>query len=434
MKTTLHQLPKNTAELIIELTEDEVRPYLNRAAERLSRTRPVPGFRPGKASYAVMEKAVGSDVLHHEAAEAIIRETYPKGVAEHTLTTVGAPDIALLKIAPGNPFLYKATVALLPDVTLGEYRGLKVRKRAVTVPDEEVEKLLNELRQTRSKETLVSRPAQMQDKVEIDFAGSRDGVSLEGATSKMHPLVLGSKQFIPGFEEEILGMRPSEKKQFTLRFPKDYHETALANQQVTFDVTLHAVYQVELPALDDAFAKSVGNFPSLAMLREQLKKNLIANKGQKERERHELAMLDAIVEISSFGELPDRLVDDEAQKMIDELHQNIEEQGMEFSKYLESIKKTADELKAEFRPRAEKRVRTALVTRAIAQKEQISVSDDEVKKEVEETRKLYNGNEQVEQNLRSPEYARYLLNVLTTKRVTEFLDDLIGIEEEAAKT
>ena len=431
MTTTINRLPKNTVELTFELTEDDLRPYLNRAAERLSRTRPIPGFRPGKAPYSVMEQAVGSDVLYHEAAESVVRETFPKGVAEHKLTTVGSPDIALLKIAPGNPFVYKATVALLPEVTLGDYRGLTVHKRRVTVADEELEKLLGDLRQVRSKETLVARPAHEHDKVEIDFVGSRDGVPIDGATSTMHPLVLGTKQFIPGFEESIIGMKANEKKQFSVRFPKDYHEAALADQPVTFDVTLRAVYQVDLPELDDLFAKSVGSFSSLAALKDQLKKNLLADKERKERERYELAMLDAIVEISTFGDIPDRLLEGEAQKMLEELRQSLEERGMEFSKYLETLKKTEDDLKAEFRPRAERRVRTALVTRAVAKKEHISVNENDVKKEVADTQKLYQGNDEVEQNLRSPEYARYLENVLTTKRVTEFLDDLIGVEENA---
>ncbi|MFH1171897.1 MAG: trigger factor [bacterium] len=429
MKNAVHHLQKNTVEITVELSPEEVRPHLQQVAEHISRHRSIPGFRPGKAPVAVVEKVVGTDVLYHEAAERIIRGTYPTVLHEQKLTTVGAPEIELLKVAPGNPLIYKATVALLPKVALGEYRGLRVKKRPIMVTEEEVEKLLRQLRESRGTETLVTRPAAMGDKVEIDFVGSLNGVPVERASSKTHPVLIGAKHFVPGFEEQLCGLRAGEQKRFSVRFPKDYATAHLADRIVDFDVTMRAVYAVALPPLNDAFATSLGKFADLAALKKQLRKNIEEEKEKKERERYELALLEKIADISTFGELPDRLLDGETEKMLEELRHDLEAQGMVFDQYLESIKKTAVDLKKEFRPRAERRVRTALVTRAIAEKEHIDVSDQEVQKEIEETRRVYQGNTEMERNLASPEYARFLKNVLTTKRVTEFLDELIGVAE-----
>lgn len=433
MKTTIKHLPKNTVELLIELPEHLVRPHLDRAAERLSKQRPQPGFRPGKAPYGVMEKAVGADVIYHEAAENIIRATYPKAVAEHKLQTVGAPSIELQKLAPNNPFIYKAVVALLPDIKLGDYRALKLKKTAVTVGDDEVNKVMEDVRRSRGKEALVQRPAIMGDKVELDFKGFRDNIPVEGASSSMHPVTIGSGHFVPGFEEQLVGLAANDKKEFVVRFPKDYKEKSLANQDVTFKVSCHAVYEVTLPALDDEFAKSLGSYPTLQALRERLRKNLEEEKRHKERERFENAMLEKIAGLSTFGEFPDQLVDGEVEKMLEELRHSIDHQGMSFANYLESIKKTVEQLKKEFRPQAEKRLRLALVTRAVAEQEKITVGDDVVQKEIDASKRLYQGNTEIEANLTSPEYFRYLKNTLTQKRVLEFLDEMMGAEEAATK-
>jgi trigger factor len=431
MRTTVTRLPKNSAEVLVELAPHEIQPHLDRAAARLSREKPIPGFRPGKAPYTVMEKTVGADVLYHEAAETIVRDSFLRVLKEQKLVTVGQPALSLQKVAPGNPFVYKATIALLPEVQLGEYRTLKVKKQNVMVTDDEVNSLLEDLRRSRCTEVLVTRPARKDDKVEIDFQGFSDGVPLEGATSKTHPIVIGSQQFVPGFEEHLIGMKPGEKKEFTIRFPKTYHDKRLENRNVLFRVTLHSVFQRNIPVADDAFAKSMGTFKTLVELKERLRKNISDSKTQKERERFEQAMLEKIEEISKIGELPDVLVNGEIDKMLSELRERTSAQGMEYPRYLEALKKSEEDLKKEFLPKAEKRIRLALLSRAIAEKERIEIRDDEIDKEIEEARALYRGNQEVEQNLRSDDYRRYLKNTMTAHRVTEFLDELIGVESAA---
>lgn len=428
MNTSLKALPKNTVEITVELAPDELLPYLEAAANRLSATHHVPGFRPGKVPYAVLKNSVGDDVVYHEAFEPIVKATYPKIAKEQKLTTIGAPKVEILKIAPGNPLVYKATVALEPEVTLGDYKGLRVHRQRTVVTDAEVDKLLGDLRERRAKETLVRRAARMGDKVEVDFTGYVDKVPIEGGSSKTHPMVLGSNQFVPGFEEKLVSMEPGQKKEFTIRFPANYFRKTLANRDVEFTVTLHAVYERELPAADDAFAKSTSPYRSIGELRNHLKKNIEAEKKQKEKDRFEVAMLEKIFEISRVGEIADSLVDEEVEKMMRELEQHVSDQGMKMVEYLKSLEKSEEDMKKEFRKQAERRITMALINRKIAELEKIEASDDEVRKEIEDTKKIYTGNTQIESELSSPEYFRYLKNMLSNRRVIAFLDEMIGVD------
>lgn len=428
MNTSLKALPKNTVEITVEISPDELLPHLEAAAKKISATHHVPGFRPGKVPYAVLKKSVGDDVIYHEAFEPLVKATYPDIVKGQKLTTIGAPKIEIIKIAPGNPLVYKATVALEPEVTLGDYKGLRVHRQKTIVTDAEIDKLLNELCERRAKETLVRRAARMGDKAEVDFTGYLDKVPIEGGSSTTHPMVLGSNQFVPGFEEKLVGMEAGQKKEFTIRFPANYFRKALANRDVEFTVTLHAVYERELPAVDNGFAKSMGSYKTPHDLRSHLKKNIEAEKKQKEKDRFELAMLEKILEISKVGEIADSMVDEEVEKMMGELEQHVADQGMKMTEYLKSLEKSEEDMKKAFRPQAERRMKMALVNRKIAEIEKIEASDDEVRKEIEDTKKIYSGNARIESELSSPEYFRYLKNMLSNRRVIAFLDEMIGVD------
>lgn len=426
MKVTLQHLPKSSVALTIELTPDEVRPFLERAAAKLSERRTIPGFRPGKVPYEVMRKAVGDDVIFHEALEPIVRATLPQAIQEQKLVTVGAPNVEIIKLAPDNPLIYKATLGLLPKVSLGDYKSLKVERKPVEVTDEEVNKLVLELRASRAAEKLVPRQAQMDDKVELDFTAYLDKVPVEGGTSKTHPLILGSKSFVPGFEEQIIGMKAGEEREFTLRFPKDYYKKNMADRDVEFKVRVVSVFERALPETNDEFAKSFGNFITLAELKEHLQKNRLEEKEREEKERFELSMLEKIVEVSRIEDMPDSLVNGELDKMVDELKSSISYQGMDFARYLESIKKTEEDVRKDLRPQAERRMKLSLITRAIADAEHIEISNDEVRKEIDDTKKLYENNADILKSLASPEYFSYLKNVLSSKKVCAFLAEMLG--------
>lgn len=424
MHSILERLPKNTVALTVEVPVDELTPFLDRAANELSHHHPVPGFRAGKVPFAVLVKHVAYDHILESALQKVVRATLPDALAKESLKAVGSPRIELLKNAQGNPLVYKATIALLPTVELGDYRTITTKRQPVTIEDADVAKVLNDLRQSRAKEKLILRPADRGHKVEIDFRGTLDRVPLEGATSANHPLILGSGQFIPGFEDALIGMNANESKSFPLRFPEDYHETRLAGKTVDFHVTVKNVYELELPEADDAFAATIGAFKNLEELKEQLRENLNEERQRRERDRLERAILEEIAGMSTIGELPETLIDEECSKMLAELRDGATQRGMEWDKYLESIKKDEGALRTEFRPQAEHRLRLSLTLRAVAEAERIDASDEDVRREIEQAKKLYAGNAEISKNLESTEYRSYMKTMLVNRRVAEFLTGL----------
>lgn len=429
MHATLERLPKNTVALTIEVPVDELTPFLDRAANELSHQHPVPGFRAGKVPFAVLVKHVAYDHILETALPKVVRATLPDALAKESLKAVGAPRIDVLKSAQGNPLLYKATIALLPTVELGDYRTITTKRQPITITDADVAKTLDDLRQSHAKEKLILRPAAHGHKVEIDFRGTLDRVPLEGATSANHPLILGSGQFIPGFEDALVGLSSNESKSFPLRFPEDYHEARLAGKTVDFHVTVKNVYELELPAADDAFASTIGAFKNLEELKEQLRENIHEERERRERERLERTILEEIAKISTIGELPETLIDEECSKMLAELRDGVQQRGMEWDKYLETLKKDESALLTEFRPQAEHRLKLSLTLRAVADAERIEVDDAAVAKEIEQAKKLYASNPELQKHLDSSEYRSYLRSMLVNRRVAEYL---VGLAQPAS--
>lgn len=424
MKVSVTKLPKGQAELVIEVTSDELWPYLAEAVAGFSQAADVPGFRPGKAPYDVIKSRVGEMAIYQEAAEKAISGTYPRAVIDNKLLTVGAPKVSVEKLAPGNPFIYKATVALVPQVTLGDYKKIRVGRKAVNVESKDVEETLTNLRKMFGKEKRVTRPAQKGDKVEIDMHTYMDNVPLDGGESKGHPVMIGEGHFIPGFEDNLIGLAENQTKEFELKFPKEYHRKELAGKPANFKVTAKNIFEIELPPLDDSFAKIVGRFEKLDEVRTQIEKNIHEEKTVKERQRWELAMISEIVNKSSFEELADILIESELHKMLHEMEHDVTEQGMKFENYLTSIKKSRDDLEKEFRPQAIKRVQTALALRAIADQEHITVGENEIDQEIEQQKVKNSSNAEAVKQINTDEYRDYLRNVMRSRKVFEWLEKL----------
>ncbi len=421
MKVTYEQKPKSSGVLTVTLEPDELKPFLDRAAKKISEEVKISGFRPGKAPYEVLERQVGAMRIYQQAAEYAVEKTYPEAIVQHNLQTIGSPQVSVEKIAPGNPFVYTATVALLPQVKLGDYKKIKEKKKEVTAAAEEVDKTINNLRRMFGKEKKVDRPAAHGDKVEIDMVAYMDNVPLEGGQSKKQPVTIGEGNFIPGFEEQLVEMKAGEEKEFELKFPKEYHRKELAGKPATFKVKAHTVFEIEQPELNDEFAKQVGNFENLAALRSQIEQNVKQEKTEKEQQRWELAVIDKVIESSTFDEIPDMLIENELHRMMHELESDVTKQGMKFDDYLQSIKKTKDQLHTELKPRAEKRVKTALALRAIAQAENITVDDRELRAQIEKEEKQYQQNPEIIKQLHSEDYRDYLRNIMRSRKVFEFL-------------
>jgi trigger factor len=427
MKSDIKKLEKSEIEITIELSELELTPYLTKAAEKISTENKIEGFRPGKAPYEIIKQRFGEGAILNEAVDDIISKSYYEVLKANEIMTIGAPDIKVEKMAPGNPFVFKAKVAVLPKVKLGDYKTIKLEKKKVEVKEDQVEKVIGEITKLRATEKLVEREARQGDRLEIDFDVFLDKVPVDNGKQTKYPITIGEGRFIPGFEEQITGMKAGEVKEFELKFPEKYYEKNLAGKNCDCKVTCKGVYEVEMPKLDDEFAKMVsgGKFSTVKEMRDGIRENLEEEERIKKDQILEIEMLDKIVEISEFEELPEVLLHSEKHRMLHELEDSVESQGFKFEDYLSSIKKTTEELEDEFTPQAEKRVKTSIIAREIYQEQKIEVSDDEVGLEIEKLLTAYQNNPEAQKQLESETYKDYLRNMIGNKKVIEYLKGII---------
>jgi len=431
MQCTIKKLPKGQIELTAEVSLDEAKPHLEAAAKELTTEHPIPGFRPGNASYDVVKQRYGEMAIYEHALEPVIRKYYVKAVQDNQIMTFGEPHVDVKKLAPGNPIAFTAVVAVVPKVlSLPDLKKIRVKSELSAIEEKEVDKTVNELRKMRTKEALTDRGVQASDKVVLDMDMSLDNVPLEGGQARGHGIYLDEEYYIPGMREALLGLKPGEQKKFRLKFPKEHYQKHLAGRDVDFAVTVKGVYELTPPGLDAEFAKSLGQ-ESIEKLRELLRKNLEEEAAHKEAQRAENEALEKIVERSKFEELPDNMVNQEVERMIHELKHGVVERGLEFDAYLRNIKKTIDELKLEMAPQAVKRVKTALIVREIGDKENIQADDKDI---VAETTKLLNAyakDAEIQNKVRSDEYQEYLQATLRNKKIVEFIKKAT-IEGQAA--
>jgi len=420
MQIIKKELQKSEIELTIEVSAEEGRPLLEKAAARISQTTKIEGFRPGKAPYDVVKQRAGEMNIYQEALDDIVSHFYYQAIIQEKLNTVGQPKITIEKLAPNNPIVFKAVAALMPTVKLGDYKKIKVQKKEVKVEQSEVEKVIDDLRKLGVKEALVERIAQKGDRVEVDFAVSLDKVVIDGGQGKKYPLIIGDNTMIPGFEEQLIGLKNGEEKTFSLKFPENYQNKMVAGKLCDFKVKLLAVYERELPEMTDDWAKTLGA-ENLTDLKAKIRKNLEEEQQFREEQRVEIETLNQITAKTEFSEIPDVLIQSEAHRMIHEFESSISEQGLKFADYLANIKKSESELAEEFKPKAEERVKTSLVLKEIAETEKIEATPDDLQKETEKILEQVKGNQEAEANIRGEGYQHYLTTVIRNRKVIEML-------------
>lgn len=420
MTVTKKDLPKSQVELTITVPAADFDKYLDQAAAKLSKEVPIEGFRPGKAPRTVMEQRVGAAKIFEEAVRLAVPDTFIKALEQEKIEAIGQPEIEPQKIARGNEFVYKARVAVLPKIVAPDFTGVRVTRKPVKVEDAEVDKVLSDLQKSRAKFLTVKRAAKKGDRVEVDFEAKLNKVTIDGGKSANHPVVIGENKFVPGFEDKLLGMKVDEAKKFSLIFPKDYYQKNLANREVDFDVKMKTVQEQDLPAIDDAFAASIGKFKTLAELKHQVRHNFEHEKEHKEENRLEMAIVTELIKKTEI-ELPEVLVKSEQDKIVDEIEQSIGQQGVPFEKYLESIKKTREELSNDQKESAVKRVKASLILRAIADKEKVTVTeaelDDEIKKIKEAYGQMYKDQPKLLEHFDTEDYRHYLRSMMLNRKV-----------------
>lgn len=417
MKVTVATLPKSQYELLIELSAEEMKPYLDKAVEKLGREVKIEGFRPGKATFEVLKNKIGEQSIWEEAGYIAINKTLDQAIRENIKEDiVGQPQVNVTKLAPGNPLEYKVVVAILPSVTLGDYKNFKIKLGGIKVGEPEVEKILADLAEMRVKEAVTETPAKDGDKVVVDINMFLDKVPLEGGQGKDTAVVIGKGYVVPGFDKKLIGAKAGEEREFDLPYPDEHHQKNIAGKLVQFRVKIKSVYSRELPTMDDEFAKGFG-LKSLAELKENIKGTLVKEEEAKVRQKAEIKIIEKIIEKAKFGDIPELLIKNEGETMLAELEHNLEHQGAKLEDYLKSLGKTRQELLLDTMPDAVRRVKSALVIRKIAETEKISVEHEEIHREMETILKHYANDEKIREKIESHEYHHYLENMLTNQKV-----------------
>jgi len=378
---TQKKLAKSQMFFEVTLTPEVFADAEKKALKAITEHVEIKGFRKGKAPEDMVRRHVGDAKILEEASYQAIDTAYADIVKEYAIHAVGQPKIEVKKAAPGNPFVCTITVAVYPEVKLPDYAAIAQKfSKDLEVPavkDAEMKEALEWLRKSRRKEVLVTRPAEKGDFVEVDFEARQAGVKIEGGESRNHPLVIGESKFIPGFDAQCEGMQAGEEKKFSLQVPKDYGHEAFRGRSLDFTVKMNAVYAVQLPEINDEFAKSLGSFADVAALEKNISEGLHHEKEREQKEKFRNNVVEAIAKKADM-EIADILVDQEVHKMIADIEHNVKDGGLDFETYLTHIKKTRAEVEKDLRVQAETRVRVSLVLAEIAKKENISASEEEV--------------------------------------------------------
>ena len=389
MSLQVEKLEKNMAKLTIEVSAEELEKALQDAYMKQKGKFNVPGFRKGKVSRQVIERMYGPEIFYDDAANALLPEAYSKAYDECGLDIVSQPTIDIVQIEKGKPFIFTAEVALKPEVTLGEYKGLTVEKVSVEVTDEDVNAKLEEEQKKNARTVVVEdRAVQDGDEVVLDFEGFVDGVAFEGGKGENYPLTIGSGAFIPGFEEQLVGVEAEKEVEVNVTFPEEYHSADLAGKAATFKCTVHEIKVKELPELDDEFAAEVSEFDTLDEYKASIKEKLVEQKTAEAKTKKEDAVVEKAVANATM-EIPEAMITTQANQMVQEFAQRIQQQGLSMEQYFEFTGMTADKMLEDVRPQAVKRIQTRLVLEAIAKAENIVISEEKFEEEIAKMAEMY---------------------------------------------
>ncbi len=390
MKVEMTKKETNVIELKVEVPQDQVEQAIAKAYVKTRKDYSVPGFRKGKVPRNILEKRYGIEIFYEEAANILIQDTYPQVVEEQKLEPVDHPDITVDQFDCEQPFIYTATVTVCPELKLGKYKGLKIVKEEKQVADEDVEAEIKALQDSKARLIALEADtvAANDDQVIIDFVGKMDGEEFEGGTGANYPLALGSGSFVPGFEEQLIGAKQGEKVLVKLTMPQEYHSEELAGKEVEFEVEIKEIKRKELPALDDDFAKEVGDYETLTALKDFIRERLEDRARQEAADKLRHDVLEAVREKAEV-DIPGIMIENETKAMLRQMENRFSQQGLKFEDYLSYSGKSLDDIMAEMRPGAEKNVKTELLLDTVSKVENISVEEAELEEEIAQLAKVY---------------------------------------------
>ncbi len=421
MSLQVEKLEKNMAKLTVEVSAEDFEKAVEKVYQKQKKQISIPGFRKGKVPRMMVEKMYGKEVFYEDAANDLIPDAYDRAVDECEEDIVSSPKIEVTQIEAGRPFVFTATVALKPEVKLGEYKGVKIEKIDREVTEEDVMAEINRERDNNARNiTVEDRPVKDGDMTVLDFEGFVDGVAFDGGKGSDYPLTIGSHSFIPGFEEQLIGAEIGKEVEVKVTFPEDYQAEELQGREAVFKCVVQEIKEKELPELDDEFAGEISEFDTLAEYKEDVRKNLAEKKEKDAKSARENAAVEAAVKACEM-EIPDAMLETQQRQMVDEFAQRITMQGMSMEQYMQFTGATYEKMIEQVKPQAEERIRARLVLEAIVAAENIAATDEEFEEELKTMAEVYQMEIDKVKELMGDREKKNIMKDLAVRKAAEFV-------------
>lgn len=435
MSVQVEKLEKGMAKLTIEVSAEEFEKAVDTVYKKQRNRIQIPGFRKGKAPRKMIENMYGAGIFYEDAANEIIPDAYEKAYEECEEEITSSPEIDVVQIESGKPFIFTAVVALKPEVKLGEYKGVAVGKFSAEVTEDEVNAEIDKERDNSARMVSVEdRAVQDGDMTELDFEGFVDGVPFEGGKGENYPLTIGSGAFIPGFEEQLIGAELNKEVEVNVTFPEDYNAEHLAGKDAVFKCTVKEIKTKELPELDDEFASEVSEYDTLEEYRENVRKGLEEKKAKQMKEEKEDAAMAAVVENAEI-EIPEAMLATEQRQMYDEFAQRITMQGIQMEQYMQMTGSTKEGMLEQLKPQAERKIKSRLCMEAVAKAENIAASEEEYEEEMKVMADAYQIEvDKVKEMMGEKEKKSIMADIAVRKAIEFVAENAVETEKTEEKT
>ncbi len=412
---------KNEVKLSFTIEAEKFEEAMKKVYAKTAKYFTIPGFRKGKAPMQIVEKHYGSEIFYEDTFNELVPDIYDAAIKENNIEAVSRPNIDITQMEKGKDLIFTAIVQIKPEVKLGKYKGIELKKIDYTVSDKEVEHELGHMAERNARlVTIEDRPVEKGDIAVIDFEGSIDGVPFEGGKAEKHELEIGSNTFIPGFEDQVIGMKLEEEKDIKVNFPEDYFAKDLAGKPAVFKVKLHEIKKKELPKMDDEFAKDVSEFDTLADLKNSIKEKLQKENEEKAKYETEEAAIQAVCNDVEL-DIPSGMIETEIDNMVKDVEQRLQYQGLTLEQYYTLSGKSESKMREEMKEQAEKSVKSRLVLEAIIKAEDIKPEEKEVEEKLKEMAKNYGKTE--EEILKNEYLKDYITNNMKVEKAIAFIVD-----------
>ena len=423
MSVQVEKLEKSMAKLTIEASAEDFAKAIEKAYQKNKSKISLPGFRKGKAPRKMIEKMYGTGIFYEDAANELIQTAYPDAAKESGLEIVARPEIDVVQIEDGKPFIFTALVAVKPEVTLGQYKGVEVEKKNAEVTEDEVNAEIDRVRESNARTVVVEdRAIEDGDIATIDFEGFVDGVAFEGGKGTDHPLTIGSHSFIDNFEEQLIGKNTGDEVEVNVTFPEQYQAEDLAGKPATFKVVIKEIKKKELPELDDEFAQDVSDCETVDEYKEDVKKKLLENKEAALKREKEEAVVSKIAE-DAVMEIPAQMIEEQARQLVNNFAQQMQSQGLSMDQYMQFTGMTIDKMLDEMKPQAETRIKNQLVLEAVVAAEDIKATEEEIEAELVKMADAYKMEVDKLKEMINDEYKEQVALDLAVQKAVDFVVD-----------